>query len=102
MAHQEIGRGFAAAPLPPTQERRCNDSQQDGPNLALEALKQFSRFTNSLLPQQGTDVCLEEGTQAERQSDRMREGQRDPERSCPPCQVTHKGKTMLEVALGNA
>lgn len=42
-----------------------------GSNLALEALKQFSRFINSLLPQPGTDVCLEEGTQAERQSDRV-------------------------------
>lgn len=32
----------------------------------------------------------------------MREGQRDPERTYPPCQVTQKGKTTLEVALGKA
>lgn len=42
-----------------------------GSNLASEALRQFFRFINSLLPRLRTDVCLEEGTQAERQSDRV-------------------------------
>lgn len=40
-------------------------------NLALEALKQFSTFINSLLPQPGTDACLEDEAQAEKQNDRV-------------------------------
>lgn len=64
-------------------------------NLDLEAQKQLSRFINSLPPQLGPDAYGGGRVTGG-------EGQRDPERSSPPCQVTQKGKTMQEVALGNA
>lgn len=67
-AQQEMGRGSLLKPLTPrAKEEDAWNSSTIGSNLALQAQKQFSRFTNSVRPQPGTDACLEKEAQAEKQ-----------------------------------
>lgn len=61
--------GSATTPLSQRRKEDAMNPNKTSSNLALEALKQFSTFINSLLPQPGTDACLEDGAQAEKQND---------------------------------
>ena len=67
-AQQEMGRGSLLKPLTPKAKKEdARNSSTIGSNLALQAQKQLSRFTNSLRLQPGTDACLENEAQAEQQ-----------------------------------
>lgn len=67
LSAQQEREGALLLPTPQPGKQDTMNPSKIGSHLALEALKQFFRFINTLLLQPGTDACLEEGAQAERQ-----------------------------------